>query len=100
MLRGDSKSLKIAQKTSYTFSYELIDRYKKVSLKICLLNPYYSTKTVTVEFLLYDKDNYYINPLTIVDSNGMEKQTNLSVQVEYSEGVYHIHLASMYSLQN
>lgn len=71
MLRGDSKYLKIAQKTSYNFSYELIDRYKKVRLKICLVNSHYSTKTIAVDFLLYDKDNHYIRPLTIVDSNGI-----------------------------
>lgn len=57
---ADAKAIYLPQKTSYDHSYELIERYQKIKLKVCLINGCYATRTVSFEFLLYDQDNYYI----------------------------------------
>ena len=65
-----------------------------------MLNSFYSTSTVTVEFHLYDKYNHYITPVTVMDGNGIEKNTNLAVKVQYVEGNYNIDIMGMYSISN
>jgi hypothetical protein len=92
------KAIYIPQKTSYHHSFELIERYEKVQLKICLINQCYSARAVTASFLLYDKDNHYIKPITFVDSNGIEIDSRLAIKVTYTEGVYLIDLVGKYGI--
>ena len=93
-------SIKIAQKTSYECSYELIERYQKINLKIALLNHFYAASPANLSFLLYDKDNYYIAPVTVLDTNGQEIHSHLAVRVQYWEGVYLLDIMSMYTIKN
>lgn len=97
---GSLQSISIAQKTSYSSSYELIERYQKINIKICLLNHFYATSPVNVSFLLYDKDNHYITAATVLDQNGREIHSHLLVHVQYTEGVYQVDIKSMYTIQN
>ena len=53
-----------------------------------------------VSFLLYDKDNIYITPVTVMDQNGHEIDSHLAVNVQYSEGVYMVDIVSMYTIKN
>ena len=62
------------------------------------MNEYYSSRSITTSFLLYDQDNHYIQPLTIVDSQGIEILSNVAVKVTYSEGVYLIDLIGKYRI--
>lgn len=68
--QGEAKSITITQKTSYNHSYELIERYQKIQMKVCLVSQCYAFRTAFISFLLYDQDNHYIEPVLIVDSNG------------------------------
>lgn len=97
---GVIHTISIAQKTSYTSSYELIERYQKINLKICLQNHFYYASPFNISFLLYDKDNIYITPVIIVDQNGHEINSHLAVKVQYSEGVYMVDIMSMYTIKN
>jgi hypothetical protein len=48
------------------------------------MNEFYSARAITASFLLYDKDNHYIKPITFVDGNGVEIETRMAVKVTYS----------------
>lgn len=62
------------------------------------MNQYYSSRAIMSSFLLYDHDNHYIKPITIVDSNGIEIESRVAVKVAYSEGVYLIDLIGKYNI--
>ena len=69
-----------------------------MQLKICLMNQFYSARAIAASFLLYDKDNFYIKPITFVDSNGLEIESRVAVKVTFTEGVYLIDLIGKYGI--
>lgn len=62
------------------------------------MNQFYSARAITASFLLYDKDNFYIKPITFVDSNGLEIESRVAVKVTFTEGVYLIDLIGKYGI--
>jgi len=69
-------------------------------MKICLVSQCYAFRTAFTSFLLYDQDNYYIEPVLIVDSNGKEINSNLAIKVTYCEGIYLVDVMGKYSIIN
>jgi hypothetical protein len=61
-----------------------------VQLKVGFLNQFYSARATAASFLLYDKDNHYIRPVTFVDGNGLEISSRVAVKVTYAEGGYQV----------
>lgn len=57
-------------------------------------------RSQTFSFLLYDDDNYYIHPITLVDDSGIDFESNFALKVTYQEGIYLIDLLSKYSILN
>lgn len=64
------------------------------------MNECYSARPILVSFLLYDRDNHYIKPVTFIDSNGIQIDSQLAVKVSYSEGVYLIDIIGKYAISN
>lgn len=94
-----AKEVSFAIKSEYPESYLMVDKYKKLKIKISCLNQLYSTKTQSFVIALHD-DAPTFNPVVFCDEFGREVLSGLGLEVFHKEDHYDINIVSLYRIES